>query len=143
MSEFKAIETQEQFDAAVKERVARAQKSVEEKYKDYDDLKNKVSDYETQIENFKNEKSTLENEKEALQKNVDTANITNIKYRVAVAEGIPINLAERLNGTTEEEIKKDAENFSKFKHEAPLGGSGEPTHVDESAMAKFVKSWHD
>lgn len=144
MSEFKTIETQEELDAIIKDRVARAQKSAEEKYKDYDDLKNKLTDYETQINTFKSEKSAWEKEKEGLQKDVDTANIGALKMRVAVAEGIPLNLADRLQGTTEEEIKTDAKNFGKFRHEAPLGGSGEPTHTeDESAMARFVKSWHN
>lgn len=144
MSEFKPIETQEDFDNMVKDRIARAQKSVEEKYKDYESLKQKTTDYEKQLADFKAEKSTLEKEKATLQGDVDKANLTNLKYRVAIAEGIPISLADRLQGETEEEIKKDAKNFGTYKHEAPLGGSGEPTHTeDESAMAGFVKSWHN
>ena len=144
MSEFKVIETQEEFDNAVKDRIARAQKTVEEKYKDYDSLKQKNTDYESEIATYKTDKATLENEKKSLQDELDKAKVTAIKYKVAVETGIPINLADRLQGNTEEEITKDAKNFGSYRHEAPLGGSGEATHTeDDSAMASFVKSWHD
>ena len=144
MSEFKVIETQEDFDNAVKDRIARAQKSVEEKYKDYESLKQKNTDYEKEIANYKSEKATLEKEKESLQKDYDNEKLSNLKIKVAIAEGIPNSLADRLQGNDEDEIKKDAKNFGNYRHEAPLGGSGEPTHTeDESAMAGFVKSWHN
>ena len=39
MAEFTPIETQEQFDAMVKDRLARAEKAAAEKYSDYDAVK--------------------------------------------------------------------------------------------------------
>ena len=53
MSEFKVIETQEQLDAIIGERVKRAERRAEEKasekYADYNDLKTKAEAYEKQI----------------------------------------------------------------------------------------------
>ena len=39
MAEFTPIETQEQFDAMVKDRIARAERAAAEKYSDYDAMK--------------------------------------------------------------------------------------------------------
>ena len=37
--EFKAITTQEEFDAAIKDRLARQEKTIKSQFADYDDLK--------------------------------------------------------------------------------------------------------
>ena len=49
MSEFTPITTQEQFDAAIGERLKRERESLAKKYGDYDALKQKTDDYERQI----------------------------------------------------------------------------------------------
>ena len=43
MSDFKVIETQEQLDAVIKDRITRAEAKAAEKYADYDDLKAQLS----------------------------------------------------------------------------------------------------
>ena len=57
MSEFTPITTQEEFDAALKDRLTRDReaqaKKTAEKYADYEDLKNKTAEYEKQIAGFK------------------------------------------------------------------------------------------
>ena len=45
--EFKAIETQEQLDAILKERLARQKESIEKNFADYEQLKKKVGDLES------------------------------------------------------------------------------------------------
>lgn len=47
--EFKPIETQEQLDAVIQERIARAEKKAEEKYSDYEDIKASNADKDKQI----------------------------------------------------------------------------------------------
>ena len=53
MSEFKIIETQEQLDAVIGERISRAEKKAAEKavekFADYDDVKTKNAEYEKTI----------------------------------------------------------------------------------------------
>ena len=48
------------------------------------------------------------------QANADSQSLVNLKLRIAHEKGIPFELAERLNGTTEDEIRQDAETFAKF-----------------------------
>jgi uncharacterized membrane-anchored protein YhcB (DUF1043 family) len=45
--EFKSIETQEQLDAILKERLARQKESIEKNFADYEQLKKKVGDLES------------------------------------------------------------------------------------------------
>ena len=42
--EFKVINTQEEFDAAIKDRLERERKTVESKFSDYDSLKTQIAD---------------------------------------------------------------------------------------------------
>ena len=63
--------------------------------------------------------------------------LKDIKYRVATENGIPIELANRLKGETEEELKADAETFSSFvpkKTTLPLKNT-EPAKVDDETTA--------
>ena len=46
--------------------------------------------------------------------NLESANLEAIKYRVALAEGLPLELAVRLQGTTEEEMREDAERLKEL-----------------------------
>ena len=57
MSEFKTIETQEELDNIVKERLRRER----EKFADYDDLKKRVSELESENSALK---STVEDDKQ-------------------------------------------------------------------------------
>ena len=46
MADFKPINTQEEFDAAIKDRIERAERSVEPKYSDYGKLKDQIAKLE-------------------------------------------------------------------------------------------------
>ena len=135
MAEFTVIETQEQLDKIIGERIARAEKKAEEaaakQYADYDDLKKKVSDYEAQITNYGKQ---LTDAQEAL-KTVDDLKAqikahetASVKTRIAHEVGLPYELANRLSGETEEEIRKDAETLTQYttKHVAPLASTEKP-----------------
>ena len=117
MPEFKPIETQEALDAIIKDRIERAKKSaadeVAKKYEGYlspDDVKKhidqiaaltaKISESETKIADLTAKNSAYE--------------ISSVKMKVAHETGLPYELADRLSGTTEEEIRKDADALSKF-----------------------------
>ena len=122
MSEnFKPIETQEELNNLITSRLERAKESVkkeyEETYKDYDA-------YKSQIEALNNDKNSLEtqlnelNEKlstfDALDAKTKKLEAENLKIKIALSEGIPFEMAGRLAGETEEEIKRDAKAMANF-----------------------------
>ena len=122
MSEnFKPIETQEELNNLIASRLERAKESVkreyEEKYKDYDA-------YKSQIEALNNDKTTLENQLNELNEKMSTFDALDaktkkleaesLKIKIALSEGIPFEMAGRLAGETEEEIKRDAKAMANF-----------------------------
>ena len=128
---FEIIDTQEKFDAAIAERLRRERETVSKKYADYDDLKKRTAEYETTLgtmtkEAEENAKKYSEYDKKLadLQAKVKGYETGSVKTRIAHETGIPFELAERLSGDTEEEIRKDAETLSKYigstKKTAPL-----------------------
>lgn len=117
MSEFKVIDTQEAFDAAIKDRLDRQKKTItdevkkqfegwispEEAKKTSDQiaaLNGKLSDSEKTIADLTAKNSAYE--------------ISSVKMRIAHETGLPYELADRLSGTTEDDIRKDAETLSQF-----------------------------
>lgn len=131
--EFTPIETQEQFDAMVKDRVERAKKSAAKEFetqlKDLEQLKESVTAKETEIGTLKAKITDLEAEKktsgesyQSMQKELSQVKLSALKQRIAIDAGIPLEMADRLNGEDEESIKEDAEKVKGFigaKHVAP------------------------
>lgn len=145
MGEFKKIETQEEFDAAIKERLDRERKTLSEKYSDYEELKQKNTTYEAQVSKLSGEKETLEKEKAQFDSTIAGLNAKikgyetdSAKTRIALETGLPYELANRLNGNTEEEIRKDAEGLAKLvspKQGAPVS-TAEPVEYAETKSKK-------
>ena len=57
MADFKVIETQEEFDKAIKSRLAQKDRELEEKYKDYlspEDVTAMKADFDKQLEEANN-----------------------------------------------------------------------------------------
>lgn len=142
--EFKIIESQEQLDTVIKDRLARLskqhtqekgelQKKIDELTKINDDLTKKYSGYDTEIEGYKNKVSQLETD--------------SLKRRIAYENGIPLELASRLTGANEEEIKADAQIIAKYAKGTTTAppSRNEPTPegsekaVKNAAFAKMAK----
>lgn len=158
MAEFKAINTQEEFDAAVKDRLDRQAA----KYADYDALKAAKKE----LDELKGKK--LDEQLAALQAEYDkakttladhdkivsdlTTRATNAEHKlkqreIAHAAGIPVELADRINGSTDEEMTKDAEMLAKFAkgvgQTLPLAnpegsGSKDPLTAAYSSLARSI-----
>lgn len=116
MEEFKPITTQDEFDAVIGERLKRERETLAKKYGDYDDLKNKVADYEKQIgqmtraaEDSAKKYAGYEKDLADLQAKVKGYETASVKTRIAHETGLPYELAERLRGEEEADIRKDAE----------------------------------
>ena len=127
MSEFKTIETQEDFDAAIKARLDRNTKTVTDEvkksYEGYlspDEVK-KLNEQIASLNSQLTEKETAITDLTAKNKAYETASV---KARIAREKGLPYELAERLSGESEEDIAADADKLSQFvsagKASAPL-----------------------
>lgn len=121
MAEFKPINTQEEFDAAIKERIERAERTAEAKFSDYGKLKEAIEKLTADKKAMEARIAGFDAEKSDIQKRLDEANQKTrdlereaMKTNAAIATGLPLNLRDRLTGNTEEEIKADAENLLKI-----------------------------
>ena len=140
MSEFKTIETQEELDNIVKERLRRER----EKFGDYDDLKKRVSELESENGALK---ATVEETKQTIAKSdaqitelqgqVSNYETASLRTRIALQNGLPYDLADRLQGADEEALRADAERLAGFMRpatlQAPLRDT-EPAIGDDKTM---------
>ena len=147
---FKAIETQEEFDRIISERLSRQKESFEKQLADYDQLKTAKADLESQVGTLQ---STIEQSKAGqedytkqiseLTSKVAGYETANLRTRIALQNGLPYDLADRLVGEDEESIKADAERLSSFvtkQHSAPLKDVEPNIQKDEnSAYRKLVE----
>ncbi|MBR4406071.1 MAG: DUF4355 domain-containing protein [Bacteroidaceae bacterium] len=124
MDEFKVIETQEEFDRAIQKRLAQKDKEQAERYKEYmspEDVASLKGEYDKKFAEL-NEKLTKAQEKIAgndqvvteLTNRANAAESDLLKSRIAHESGVPFELAGRLVGSNEEELKADAEKFASF-----------------------------
>lgn len=121
MSEFKPIESQEQFDAMVKDRLERAERSFIEKYGKSDELKTQLGAKDDQIAELTKQLEEANKNFESSKAQVDGLNAKVLQYetdsvktRVAHEEGIPYEMASRLAGDNEEAIRADAKALAKM-----------------------------
>lgn len=134
MSDFKIIETQEQLDAIIGERVKRAERRAEEraaeKYSDYEDLKTKASAYEKQIADLSEQikggetkQAEFTKQIEELTGKVHQYETASVKTKIALETGLPYQLADKLSGDDEDAIREDAKKLAEFvaKPAAPIG----------------------
>lgn len=147
---FTVIETQEQLDQVIGDRIKRAEAKAAEKYADYESLKTQNASYATQIsqlnEQLQKQTETITGNKttiEDLTNKVHKYETDSVKTAVALEMGLPYQMAGRLAGNNEEEIRADAEAMAKLigspKPAAPLGSS-EPvnTNTPDAAWSKFA-----
>ncbi|MFS0967957.1 DUF4355 domain-containing protein [Enterococcus thailandicus] len=117
MSDFKPIETQEALDQIIKDRLARER----EKYADYDKLKSENESYEsklnalqTTIDESNAKIKTHDGTVADLNKKIAGYETASLRTRIAIQNGLPLDLADRLVGDDEESIKADAERLAGF-----------------------------
>lgn len=147
---FEPIETQEAFDAAIKSRIERNTKSVTDevtkKYEGYispEDASRQTAELNKQIKDLTaklGERDSSIADLTAKNKAYETASV---KTRIAREFNIPYELADRLSGETEDDIKKDAEKLSAFvgkKKTAPLFDLDTGSGKDDSAYKNLLKS---
>ena len=115
MADFKPIETQEQFDAAIGERLKRERDSIEAKYSDYDTLKTQLEGLEVEKQSLSEQLSQAntkisENESlmEGLNLKIKGYETDSAKTRIALEAGLPYSMVGRIQGDDEDSMKADA-----------------------------------
>ena len=149
MSEFKAIETQEELDSIIQKRLERKEREVQEKYKSYlspEDVDKIKSEYEGKLSSKDAEMAqALEKYKESdktiadLTLRAETAEKSLMRAEVASESKLPYELASRLLGDTKEEMQKDAEKLASYmKPQAPAPAYHPTPAPSTSAKASDV-----
>lgn len=137
--DFKPINTQEEFEAAIKERIAHEKDTMLRKYADYDDLKSKAALYETEKSAFDtalaaaNAKITgYETQIGELNGKIKGFETDSLKTQIAIQTGLPYEMRSRLKGETKDEITKDAQEL--FKLMGVQRTTVSPLHDPEPAV---------
>ena len=104
MSDFKVIETQQELDQIIRERLDRQKESLEKQFGDYDQLKtrneeleNEVGALKTAAEESKNAASQYDQTIAELNAKVTSYETANLRTRIAIQNGLPLDLADRLD----------------------------------------------
>ena len=143
--EFQAITSQEQLDNVIGERLRRQKEQFEEKIKEYEALKEENSKLQTEleqknqfIEENKKETSMRTEDYENLEKELSSLKLQQLKQKIAINNGIPLDLANRLSGDNEETLLEDAKTLSQFINSNPTPQplkSVEDANVNDEDMA--------
>ncbi|MDQ0153593.1 hypothetical protein J2S20_002314 [Moryella indoligenes] len=112
MAEFKIISTQEEFDAAISDRLKRERETVSKKYEGFiskEDHDKALGELQQKLEETSKAAGESMKEIESLKAQAKRYETSSVKMRIANEKGLPFGLADRLSGDTEEAITKDAE----------------------------------
>lgn len=128
MSDFKVIETQQELDQIIQARLDRQKESLEKQFGDYDQLKTRNEELEKEVgalktaaEESKNAASQYDQTISELNAKVTSYETANLRTRIAIQNGLPLDLADRLVGDDEDSLKADAERLSGFvKSQKPV-----------------------
>lgn len=154
MAEFTVIETQEQLDSIIKDRLKREQESNQKKYEGYlspDEFKNKTADMEKQIgdltANLNEANGKVANfEKQIAEKDtkIKAYETASVKSRVAHETGLSYDAIKFLQGDNEDSIRESAESLKALvgvRKAAPLADSEGISGEDkDAALRKTLRS---
>lgn len=135
---FESITSQEQLDEIIGGRVARAREKAiaetEAKFADYSDLKMRAEALENEAKDTQAKLKEALEARDALEAKARAHEINSVKMRIAHEAGLPLEFADRLTGSTEEEIKHDAQILAGFvkpqNKKAPIGSAEAPIGGD-------------
>ena len=140
MSDFKAIESQEELDKIIKDRLERAEKKAREEMQGLIDslksenagLKEENTNYQKQLEGIGEKDKTIS----SLEGEIESYKKAELRRKVAIDNNIPYTLADRIIGDDEESMAEDAKRLAEFvgkkDYAPPLRNyeSKEPDSVD-------------
>lgn len=149
--EFKTITTQEELDKVISGRLKREsekyQNQINELTSERDSLKIQLGEKDKALETGKSGAEKLNKRIEELEGKVGQYEKANMKRTIALQNGIPYDLADRLTGSNEEELiadaKKLAEYIAKPSNIPPLKSSepkGSQLEGKEAALLQMSKN---
>lgn len=103
-AEFTPIQSQEELNRVISERIARERA----KYANFDELKSKAAEFDQLQEQSKTELQKALERAEAVERELETERLNAARVKAAADAGIPPHLAHRLVGKTPEELAADA-----------------------------------
>lgn len=129
MGEFTPINTQEELEAVLKDRLARESKKYEELDKQFKEAQAQLQTAQSKIQDYEKTVAGHKDETEKLNKSISEANEKlkgyerdALRTKIALESSLPYDMKDYLKGETEEEIKASAEILSKFAK----GSAGAP-----------------
>lgn len=146
MSEFTPINTQEEFDTAIKDRLNRERA----KFGDYDDIKDQLAKAQSEIADFQktieaNQKAYEKLSAESKEKDTKIAGYEAdaLKTTVAINKNLPMNMRKYLQGATEEELNASADELMESgvgqKNIVPPLAQTEPEPPKDDKAAAFLQ----
>lgn len=150
MADFTPINTQEELNNVIGERLRRERETVSKEFEQ------RISEKEAEIGKFKTDMEALNKQLEdanqkisgisALEEKIKGYEAASVKSRIAREVGLPYELAERLSGDSEEDIRKDAEGLRKLigaGKQAPLAGGERNTGKQQDDKNGWKKVLQD
>lgn len=118
MSDFKVIESQEELDRILKDRLERAEKKAREELQGQIDslksenagLKEENTNYQKQLEGVKEKDVAIS----TLKGEIESYKMAELRRKVAIENNIPYTLADRIIGDDEESMAEDAKRLAEF-----------------------------
>lgn len=114
---FEPITTQEQLDGVIGERLEREREKVrnevEGKYSDYQTIKDERDSLSNRVTTLEGDITAKDTKISELNSKVAKYESDSVKTRIAKEYGLPDEIATRLTGEKEEDLRKDAESLSK------------------------------
>lgn len=148
MPEFRTIETQEEFDKAISDRLKRERETVEKKYEGYlspEEATEKYKDYLSPEDVSKKYKGYISPEEDAeKEKKIKKYESDSVKTRIAHEMGFSYDAVGFLKGENEQEIKESAESLKALlgekHHETPMFRTEPAGDGKEEAEKEAFKS---
>lgn len=151
MGDFKIIETQEDFDKAIQDRLNRQKETLEKQYADYEEIKTKNAELESEKTALQTSLSEANKKIEGHDKEVADLNAkiagyetASLRTKIALKNGIPFDLAGRLVGDDEESITADAKKLAEFVNKkdpiAPLKDTEPPSEGKDGAYKALLEN---
>ena len=154
MAEFQTIETQEQLDAVISDRINQEKEALVKQYEGYlspDDAKAKREEYEKQIGNLQtalndaNEK-IANHDREIAERDskIKGYEIASLKTKIAQEVGLSYEAVDFLKGEDENSIRVSADSLKTLmgnsKNEPPLASGEEHISGADTALRNTLKN---
>lgn len=136
--EFTPINTQEDFDAAIKDRLTRERKKMAEKYGDYEELKAQAEaakDAQAQMEELRRKADEAEG---ALSRMTQERETEQLRQKISEETGVPARL---ISGADEEAMRASAKDLAEWAK--PKSGVSTSRPGDFADGAKPKKATRD